>query len=307
MFVPMKVILDDAHRNGYAVIAANSINLEQVRGVIDAATAADSPIIVSIGPGQMASHGDGRAIVAMVQEFAARTPVPVALHLDHGKVERAISYAFRNGFSSIMIDASEYPFAENVRRTRAVVDLAHLEGVTVEGELGHVGMADNSADYGHADMYTDPATAKHFVEETGVDALAVAFGTAHGHYPKGYVPVLDFDRLSAITQALDIPVVMHGGSNSGDENIRRAVACGVNKINVCTDTFVACREVLARTLREEPGIDYVTLMNVMEQAARETIAAYIRLAGSAGRATGFPWFSDPYRRFSPHATTGLHE
>jgi fructose-bisphosphate aldolase class II len=297
MFVPMKVILDDAHANGYAVVAANVVNMEMVRGVVAAATDLDSPIILQIGPGQMSSHGDGRAISAMAREFAGRTHIPIALHLDHGKTDRAISFAFRNGFSSIMFDGSQYPFEENVRRTKAVVDLAHREGVTVEGELGHVGMADQK-DYARYDMYTDPAEAKRFADATGIDAIAVAFGTAHGKYPANHVPVLDFDRLKAIKAAVDMPVVMHGGSASGDDNIRQAVACGVNKINVATDTFVACRDAVAAATRAEPGIDFIKLLNVLEKAARDTIAGYIALMGSASRAAAFkPWY-DGHRVFS---------
>lgn len=297
MYVPMKVILDDAHRNGYAVVAANVVNMEMVRGVVAAATDLDAPLILQIGPGQMSTHGDGRAMVAMAQEFASRSHIPVALHLDHGKVDHAISFAFRNGFSSIMFDGSQFPFEENVRRTKAVVDLAHREGVTVEGELGHVGMADQK-DYARYDMYTDPAEAKRFADETGIDAIAVAFGTAHGKYPANHVPVLDFERLRAIKAAVNMPVVMHGGSSSGDDNIRQAVACGVNKINVATDTFVACREAMAAATREEPGIDLLKLLAVFEKAARDTIGSYIKLMGSAGRASGFaPWY-DGHRVFS---------
>lgn len=306
MFVPMKIILDDAHANNYAVIAANVINMELVRGIIGAATELNSPIIISIGPGQMGGHGDGIAISTMVREFASRTPVPVALHLDHGKVDRAISYAFRNGFSSIMYDGSEYAFEENVRRTRYVVDLAHLEGVTVEGELGHVGMGADG-DHAKADMYTKPEDAKRFVEETGVDALAVAFGTAHGHYPKGVIPVLDFDRLKAIKSLLNMPIVMHGGSSSGDDNFRKAVACGINKINVCTDTFTACVDAVAKATREDPGVDFVKMLNLMEKAAADTIAHYIQIVGSAGKASNFKPFFDPYRPFWVKTAKKLHE
>lgn len=297
MYVPMKIVLDDARRNNYAVIAANAVNLELVRGILSAAVELDSPIIVNIGPGQMSGHGDGRVIQSMVREFASRTHVPIALNLDHGKTPRAISFAFRNGFSSIMIDCSEFPYEENARRTREVVELAHLEGVSVEGEIGHVGAADQD-DHHRDDMYTKPEDAKRFVEDTGVDALAVAFGTAHGRYPKGFVPKLDFERLRAIRAAVDVPLVMHGGSSSGDDNIREAVASGINKINVCTDTFVACRDAAARALRDEPDIDYIKLLKAMERAAKDTIASYIRLAGSANRASAFGPLPDAHAVFS---------
>jgi fructose-bisphosphate aldolase, class II len=242
----------------------------------------------------MSNHGDGVTLANMIREFASRTHIPVALHLDHGKAERALAFAFRQGFSSIMIDGSEYELEENIRRTKQIVDLAHREGVSVEGELGHVGAADKN-DHTKYNMYTDPQQAKQFVDATGVDALAVAFGTAHGHYPKGLTQTLDFERLSAIKETVGIPLVMHGGSNSGDDNIRKAVQCGVNKINVCTDTFAACRDTIGNAVKENPDVDYLKLMQMMEKAAKDTIAKYIELAGSTNRAGNFTQFYDPYR------------
>jgi len=230
----------------------------------------------------------------------------VALHLDHGKVDRAISYAFRNGFSSIMFDGSEYPFEENVRRTRKVVELGHLEGVSVEGELGHVGVG-AAGDHARRDLYTRPEDARRFVEETGVDALAVAFGTAHGPYPKGIIPTLDFDRLKAIKDSLGMPIVMHGGSSSGDDNIRHAVKCGINKINVCSDTFVACVDAVAKVTSEDPGVGFIKLLNLMEKAAADTIGHYIELASSVGKAANFAPFFDPYRAFWVKTEKKLHE
>ncbi len=137
-----------------------------------------------------------------------------------------------------MYDGSSLPYEENVKRTAIITALAHGMGCSVEGELGHVGQADHEDD-ADTDLYTDPDLAMDFVEKTGIDALAVAIGTAHGAYPKGKIPKLDFERLHLLKETLNMPLVLHGGSGSGEENLRKAVAGGINKINVCTDAFEA--------------------------------------------------------------------
>ncbi|MBP3041733.1 class II fructose-bisphosphate aldolase, partial [Bacillaceae bacterium Marseille-Q3522] len=225
MYVPMKVLLQDANINNYAVIAANCINIELARATITAAAEMNSPIIVSVSQGQMAYHADGELMSILVHKFAQRVNIPVALNLDHGRTFEGITYAFRHGFGSVMIDASETSLEENINITKEVIKLAHSQDVSVEAELGHVGQA-SKGDQGNNDLYTDPLDAKRFVEETNVDALAVAVGTAHGSYPKGIEPKIDFERLKAIKDILKIPLVLHGGSNSGDENIRKAVKYG---------------------------------------------------------------------------------
>ncbi len=247
-----------------------------------AAVETDSPLIVNLAEGHIANHADAAAISFMVREFASRTYVPVALNLDHGKSTESVLHAIRNGFSAVMIDASDRPFEQNVQGTRQIVEMAHSLGITVEGELGHVGEAMN-ADYEKTGLYTEPKDAKTFVDRTGVDALAVAVGTAHGSYPAGFVPRLDFERLKEIKAATQMPLVLHGGSGTGDENIRRAVECGINKINVCTDTFIACQD----ALREGVGTDLVSLLQSMEQAAQKTLAHCMRIVKSAGQASHF--------------------
>ncbi|MEG0077883.1 class II fructose-bisphosphate aldolase, partial [Anaerorhabdus sp.] len=133
------------------------------------------------------------------------------------------------------------------------------------------------------DLYTDPQQAKKFVEETGVDALAVAVGTAHGNYPKGFVPTLDFERLALLKKTLDMPLVLHGGSGSGEENIRKAVACGINKINVCTDAFNVAQEAMFKKVEENPKADYLELCITAEQAMKEFVKSYIKVIGSDNR------------------------
>ena len=187
--------------------------------------------------------------------------------------------AIHNGFTSLMIDASSYPYEENVKRTSVVCALAHPHGICVEAELGHVGQAADGAN-SKVDLYTNGEEAKQFVKDTGCDALAVAIGTAHGDYPKGYVPVLNFERLAELKKALDMPLVLHGGSGSGEENIRKAVAGGINKINVCTDAFHAAKNAMLEKLEAKTNADYLELCMTAEAAVKQFVKEYIRVIGS---------------------------
>lgn len=284
MLVNMKYILDNANRDGYAVMAVNSVNMEMARAVITAANEEHSPIIVQMGVGQMTKLAHVEDIVPMIIDMAERADVPVCLNLDHGPSLEAELMAIHKGFTNVMIDASSLPYEENVKRTRMIVDLAHAKGISVEAELGHVGQAADG-DGQTSDMYTNVEQAKDFVARTGIDALAVAIGTAHGKYPAGYVPKLDFQRLAELKAALKMPLVLHGGSGSGEENIRRAVAGGINKINVCTDAFHAAEMAMKEKWEKEPNTDYLNIMVVAEAAIKRFVKDYIRMIGSNGRCT----------------------
>ena len=284
MYVNMKYLLDNANRDGYAVMAVNSVNMEMARAVIEAAEELHSAIIVQFGVGQMTKLAHPSEMVPMIKAMAERASVPVCLNLDHGPSLEAVVNAIHWGFSNVMLDASSLPFEENVRRSRMVADLAHAKGISVEAELGHVGQAADGDD-NRNDLYTNVEQAKEFVERTGVDALAVAIGTAHGNYPKGYVPVLDFERLAELKAALKMPLVLHGGSGSGEENIRKAVAGGINKINVCTDAFHAAEDAMKAKWAEAPGTDYLNIMMVAEAAIKKFVKDYILLIGSNDRYT----------------------
>ena len=279
MLVSMKSILDHANEHTYGVMAVNSINIEMVRAVITAAEEERSPIIVQMGPGQIAKHAHLDEIVPVVKELAEKATVPVAYKLDHGsKLEdeiRAIQY----GFTNVMIDASSLPFEENIKQTSTIVSLAHPMGISVEAELGHVGQAADG-DGRTDDMYTNVAQAREFVDRTKVDALAVAIGTAHGNYPKGYVPVLDFNRLAELKDELQMPLVLHGGSGSGEENLRKAVAGGINKINVCTDAFHAAKDAMTDLLAEDPKADFMALQIAAEAGVKKFVKNYIHIIGS---------------------------
>lgn len=284
MYVNMKYILDAANRDNYGVMAVNSVNMEIARAVIEAAEEMHSPIIVQFGVGQMKTLAHPSEMVPMIKSLAERASVPVCLNLDHGPSLEAVIDALHWGFSNVMIDASSCEYEENVRKSRIVADLAHGVGASVEAELGHVGQAD-AGDGKTSDMYTNVAQAKDFVERTGVDALAVAIGTAHGAYPKGYVPVLDFERLAELKAELKMPLVLHGGSGSGEENLRKAVAGGINKINVCTDVFNVAEEARTKAKEENPKLNYMQLEAVAEAAVKAYVKDYIRVIGSNDRYT----------------------
>lgn len=282
MYVSMKEILLHAHKNNYAVMAINCVNMEQAKAIIQSAEEEKSAVIINISPRQMKAHGHGDILAPMIRNMAERVQVPVAFNLDHGMALEDIVSAMQYGFSSVMIDASGCEFEENIRRTAAVASLAHSQGCSCEAELGHVGLASQS-DNDKVDLYTNVAQAKEFVEKTGCDCLAVAIGTAHGKYPEGYVPKLDFDRLKELKAELKMPLVLHGGSGAGEENIKKVVACGINKINVCTDLFRHATNTAIKVLEENPAIDYMDLCIEIQNAMKDFIKSYMRMIGSSGR------------------------
>lgn len=286
MYTDIKTILDDAVKNQYAVIAASAVNLELARGLIGAADAEQAPLIILMGQAQMTRHARPEVMVPMIKTLAEETNVPVALILDHGRDWDKITYAFRQGFSSIMIDASAYDMEENIRRTKKIVDLCHVQGVAVEGELGHVGQA-ATMDGLDASMYTKPEEVIEFLEATHVDSLAIACGTAHGKYPDGYVPQLNFDIIRQVKCVTNVPIALHGTSGAGDENICKAVEAGINKINICTDIFNYCRDFTAKVLEENPRYDYLQMLIDIEEKAKEITRHFIRLSGSVGKASNF--------------------
>ena len=181
-----------------------------------------------------------------------------------------------------MFDGSSLPYEDNIERTSIICALAHGKGISVEAELGHVGQAADVDDE-NADFLTNPAQAKEFVDRTGVDALAVAIGTAHGTYPKGKIPKLDFERLKELKELLRMPLVLHGGSGAGEENIRRCVECGINKINVATDAFQAAKDAFLKSYNENPEKDYLQLSMDTEAGVKKFVTEYLQMIGSCNR------------------------
>ncbi len=286
MYTDIKTILDDASKNNYGVLAASAINLELARGLIAAADELQAPLIILMGQIQMTKHARADVMVPLIRTLAEETNVPVALILDHGRDWDVITHAFRNGFSSIMIDASAYEMEENIKRTQKIVELCHPQGVAVEAELGHVGQA-SSGDQDLSEFYTKPEDVTEFLSHTHADCLAIACGTAHGQYPKGVIPQIRFDIIRAVKEVTDVPIALHGGSGSGDENIKRAVEAGINKVNVCTEIFNYVRDDIRKALDENPDLDLLSLVSRAERAAKEIGKHFILLTGSQGKAANF--------------------
>lgn len=281
--VTVAELLNKAQKEGYAVGAFNCNNMEIVQAIVAAAEAENSPVIIQASQGAIKYAGIDY-IAALSRQAAQAAKVPVALHLDHGTSLEQVMACIRHGFTSVMIDGSKYPFAENVALTQKVVELAHAIGVSVEAELGKIGgVEDDIAVDEREAFFTDPEEAREFVLKTGVDSLAVAIGTAHGRY-KG-VPKLDFERLAKIRELVDIPLVLHGSSGVPDEDIKKAISLGVAKVNIDTnirEAFVGkMREVLAKNPDE---IDPRKILGPAKEAAIEIIREKIRVFGSSNKA-----------------------
>jgi fructose-bisphosphate aldolase class II len=280
-----KSILDVANENNFAIPAFNISDWAMFNGVMDISEQKAAPVIIAIHPDEV-SHITTDLIAAM-HSRAHRSSVPVAIHWDHGGSYEQIITAIKAGFTSVMIDASLLPFDENVALTRKVVDAAHAVGIQVEGELGTIGANDSYGESGAAEIiYTNPEDAVRFVEETGVDSLAIAIGTSHGLYPSDKNPELRHDLLEEIKAAVGIPLVLHGGSSNPDAELRRAVELGVNKINISSDIKVSyhnrMREILGtdQRLREPNAIQPAAL-----EAMKATAAEKIDLFGADGKAS----------------------
>lgn len=282
MLVSMKDILIDAHQGNYGVMAINCINMEMARGAINAAEEMNSSIIIQIGMGQMNKHAHPDEMIPLIVNLAKKSKMPVALHHDHGQKLDVIVDCIQRGFTSVMFDGSSLPFEENVKKTSVISKLAHQKNVCVEAELGHVGMADDN-DNLKDDLYTDINLAKEFVQRTEVDCLAVAIGTAHGKYPEGYIPKLDFERLKTLKETLNIPLVLHGGSGSGEENLKKAVKYGINKINVCTDAFKVAAGAMLEAYNN--GKDYLEMCMNAELAIKQFVMDYVKIIGSDNKYT----------------------
>ena len=242
MLVTLSELLKDAKEEKYAVGAFNVPNLEAIRGVIQAAEELESPVILQHAEVHENLIGL-KEIGPIMLQYAKAAKVPVAVHLDHGASYEMCVKAIRLGFTSVMYDASSKEYELNLEETKEIVKIAHAAGVSVEAELGHIFTSavgggegrgsDSSDDYEDLeDVYTDPDLAKEFVEATGVDCLAIGFGTVHGIYLKE--PKLDLNRILQIKEKIDVPFVMHGGSGVSEENYRTAIKNGICKINYYT-------------------------------------------------------------------------
>jgi ketose-bisphosphate aldolase len=274
-------MLQDARAGGYAVGAFNFCNAETAACVIDEACAQRSPAMLIIGPWEIALMGVD-LIAASLHHLAARADVPVCLHLDHATDLELIEACLKAGFPSVMMDASTQDFEGNCELTRAAAEMAHAYGATVEGELGAVGRVDDGTPEGaHEGNLTDPAMAAEFVRRTGVDALAVGIGNAHGMYPQA--PELDFQRLAQIRETVSVPLVLHGGSGTPTDQLTRAIGLGIAKVNVASELSRAFNAAVAAAYAETDGkIWWAHALARGKTPVRETIARWMCQLGCAG-------------------------
>lgn len=278
MLVTMKELLEVAQENHFAVPAFNAGTGQLLSGMMESAEEKQAPVIMAIHPDELKFLRD--SFVSSVIYEANHSKVPMAIHLDHGGTYEQCLHAMQLGFTSVMIDGSLLPFEENIALTKKVVKAAHSLGVTVEGELGTIGQTGDSIEGGVTKVtYTDPADAKRFVEETGVDALAIAIGTAHGIYPKGFVPKLKLDLLTEIRNTVDTPLVLHGGSSNKDEEIAEAVKRGICKINISSDIKFSFMKGVEKYLNEtgferEPNVIYPSCIRMARDTMEHKMALF---------------------------------
>ncbi len=273
MLINSKDILIAAKAGNYAVPAPDYIDLDSARTFVHVAQQLNKPVILSYAQAfqSFISLEEAAAIGKVVAESV---DVPVVLHIDHGTDIPFIEKAIDLGFTSVMIDASMDSFEENVRKTKAVVAFAHPRGVTVEAEIGHVGMGGSYGENHQTDsIYTEVEEAVAFCQQTQVDALAVSIGTIHGIYKNLKSPVLNFERLKDLTHALPVPLVLHGGSGTGDDNLHKCATEGISKINIYTDFLVsAMQEIKAQT----PN-DYLALKKAANEGMAQTLRHYYQV------------------------------
>lgn len=279
MLVNMNEVLLPAREGRYAVGLFNAVNLELARGILAAAQRTGSPVIMGTAE-VLFPYGPLEEVSYYLIPMAKKAGIPVVIHLDHGLKKETCLKALDLGFTSIMYDCSTDDYDTNVEKVREMAEIAHSRGATIEGELGHVGDNTDAAEADPSFFYTDPGQARDFVEKTGVDALAVAVGTAHGAYK--LPPKLDFDRIRAIKEQAKVPLVLHGGSGLTDEDFRKAIRAGISKINIFTDINVAAvRGARQHFVSDDKGLTEL-IPAAVEAVERET-AKKMELFGSCGR------------------------
>ena len=284
MLIPFREITRDALRRRYAVGAFNCLSVENVMGAVAAAEELHSPIILQLAEVQFPEAP--MELMAPVFLRAARdAKVPVAVHLDHGRSIETCIRAVREGFTSVMFDGAELPFEENAEQTRLVVRLAHAAGVDVEAELGRVGDAGFGGEgtaAAAADVFTDVEESARFIARTGTDALAIAIGNLHGRYTA--TPRLNIARLCEIHARNAVPLVLHGGSGTSEEDFKACIRNGICKINVATAIQIAAAEAVAEYLARGGSPGYIGIKRRIIEASQRAVAEHIRLFESEGKA-----------------------
>ena len=285
MLANLNDVLYPAKKHHYAVGLFNAVNLELARGIISAAESTGSPVIMGTAE-VLLPYGPLEEVSYYLLPMAKKANVPVVIHLDHGLRKETCIQALELGFSSIMYDCSTDSYEDNVKKVKEMADIAHSYGATIEGELGHVGDNPDSAEgNSHLDdpsrFFTDPKMAKDYVDKTGVDALAIAVGNAHGAYK--LPPKLDFNRIRTIAQTVDVPLVLHGGSGLTDNDFKRAIQEGISKVNIFTDINVAAvKAEFERFSSMDKGL--IDLIPAAVEAVKQESMKKMKLFSSDGKA-----------------------
>lgn len=283
MLVPFSKILQDAYDGHYAVGAFNCLSIEHVLGAIKAAEELRSPIILQLAEVQFPC-APMEMMAPVYLEVAAKATVPVAVHLDHGQSLETCVKAIQLGFNSVMFDGANLPFEENVRQTAEIVRIARAAGVDVEAELGKVGdtgFGGEGTGEATPDVFTDVEESAEFIAKTGVDALAIAIGNLHGRYVA--TPQLNIERLREIAQRNNLPLVLHGGSGTSEEDFKSCIHNGISKINVATALQMAVTDAVRNYVTECPSANYIDMKDVIVKATCESVKQHILLFESNGK------------------------
>ncbi len=278
MLVNLNEVLKKAQNEKYAVGLFNTTDTDMLQAVIEAAEESNSPVILGTAE-VLLPYGELKLIAPSVIAAAKRAKVPVVVHYDHGLTFDRCIEALKLGFSSIMFDGSAKPYEQNIAETREMVKIAHAFGATVEGEIGHVGEAAKE-DNLLTDMYTTPEEAKAYLDATGVDALAVAIGSAHGVYKKK--PMLNIERLKEISGEVKVPLVLHGGSGLSDDDFKNTIREGIAKVNIFTDLCLAGERAMKDG--EEKKLGYLETRNLKVEYIKEAVKHKMSLFGSVNKA-----------------------
>lgn len=289
MLVTLNEVLRPAKKDHYAVGLFNAVNMELARGIIAAAEKTQSPVIMGTAE-VLFPYGPLEEVSYYLIPMAKKANVPIVVHLDHGLRKETCLKALELGFTSIMYDCSTDDYDTNVAKVKEMAEIAHSYGATIEGELGHVGDNEGSAEGSDhladpSKFFTDPKLAKDYVEKTKIDALAIAVGNAHGAYK--LPPKLDFERIKTIANTVDVPLVLHGGSGLTDNDFKRAIKEGISKVNIFTDINIAAVKAEFRKFTDmDKGI--IDLIPAAVEAVKQETIAKMELFSSVGKAGSAP-------------------
>ena len=281
--VSLRTLLDAAEQGKYAVGAFNCNNMEIVQAIVEAADELRSPVIIQASQGAI-KYAGLHYVVGLAKLAAEKATVPVALHLDHGTDYKTVIACIQAGFTSVMFDGSQWPKEENIARTKEIVKVAHAVGVSVEGEIGKIGGVEDDIVVEERDaMLTPVADAIEFYEATGVDALAMAFGTAHGHYK--LPPKLALDRIDEVHRRTGAYLVMHGGSGVPEADVKKGIELGIRKVNIDTELREAFLGEIRAQLAAKPNeIDPRKIFAPAKAVLKEKLKEKMTLFGSVGKA-----------------------